>query len=166
MGFYYDSGHGVEQDPREAARWYKRAAGQLQDGTWAEGSVWSEEKGEAGHFGERKDALIAQWRLAKFYYEGKGVQKNIKLAFLMINNVSKLSLGEDIYFCCANMTIPLLPGEGGRSAKPVEERRQTGRWVTTRMIERTRAEIEGAMPPDELEKARKAFETWSSKSEQ
>jgi hypothetical protein len=34
------------------------------------------------------------------------------------------------------------------------------------MIERTQAEIEGSMTPEELEKARKAFEIWSSKSEQ
>ncbi len=131
-------------------------------GGWAKGSLWSQEKGEKGHFGERKDALIAQWRLASLYYKGGAVERDLQRAFLLINNVSKLTQGWGIYFCCANSTIPILPGEAGLpKVRPATKRRHKGRWVTAQMIATTLSRVEDALTLEELVEARKTSENWS-----
>lgn len=55
LGYWYLSGRGVEEDPREAAKWIGRAA----------------EQGQV-------DALIYNWQL---HYYGKGVRKDDRKAF-------------------------------------------------------------------------------------
>ena len=74
IGIYYDTGAGVEVDPLEAIRWYTLAARQFEEGRWAEGLKIAA-IGKQGYFGQKHDALIAQYRLANLYSQGKGVEK-------------------------------------------------------------------------------------------
>jgi Sel1 repeat len=100
MGIYYNSGYGVEVDIPTAIKWYTLAARQLEEGKWAEGYIVGA-TGKYGYFGQKNDALIAQYRLADLYYNGVGVEKNLVLALLIINNVIEKSNGEpQVFFCC------------------------------------------------------------------
>ena len=100
LGIYYNSGYGVQIDIPEAIKWYKLAARQLEEGKWAEGYLVGA-TGEFGYFGQKNDALIAQYRLADLYYNGEGVEKNLVLSLLIINNVLAKSNGElQVFFCC------------------------------------------------------------------
>ena len=100
LGIYYDSGYGVEVDTPEAIKWYKLAARQLEEGKWAEGYIIGA-TGEFGYFGQKNDALIAQYRLADLYYNGEGIDRNLVLSLLIINNVIAKSDGEpQVFFCC------------------------------------------------------------------
>ncbi|WP_444911667.1 tetratricopeptide repeat protein [Microbulbifer sp. PAAF003] len=100
LGIYYNSGYGIEVDIPEAIKWYKLAARQLEESKWAEGYL-VDATGEYGYFGQKNDALIAQYRLADLYYNGEGSDKNLVLALLIINNVIAKSNGEpQVFFCC------------------------------------------------------------------
>jgi TPR repeat protein len=153
MGIYYDTGQGVPRDLRQAVDWYKKVAAQMAEGQWAEGKVIlneEEERGEKGHFGQRKDALIAQWRLANIYYEENGVGRDLQQAFALIESVSKATQGDSIYFCCKKTTLPVLPGDGGRDGPSVMERKTKGRWVTAKMIADTLSKVKDAMAAEKL----------------
>lgn len=127
LGIYYDTGYGVEVDMIEAIKWYKKAALQMADGKWAEGYI-AGATGEAGYFGQKNDALIAQYRLAHIFYEGKGIEKDLLKAYLLINNVSKESEGNNIFFCCE--------WSGGR-------------WFTAEMVKKTIEDISSAMTKEQ-----------------
>ena len=100
LGIYYDSGYGVQVNTPEAIKWYKLAARQLEEGKWAEGYIIGA-TGEFGYFGQKNDALIAQYRLADLYYNGEGIDRNLVLSLLIINNVIAKSDGEpQVFFCC------------------------------------------------------------------
>jgi hypothetical protein len=153
MGFYYDSGHGVPRDLRKAVDWYKKVAAQMAEGEWAEGRVilsGEGEKGEEGHFGGRKDALIAQWRLANIYYEGNVVGRDLQQAFALIENVSKATQGTGIYFCCKKTALPVLPGDGRRGRRATADQKARGRWVTAKMITDTLSKVKDAMAAEKL----------------
>ena len=99
LGFYYDTGAGVKVDPLEAIKWYKLAARQFEEGRWAEGQTIAA-MGKEGYHGQKNDALIAQYRLANLYSQGRGIEKNLALSWLLINNVIEKSNGNSVYFCC------------------------------------------------------------------
>lgn len=163
MGFYYDAGHGVPIDLRQAVHWYTKVAAQMAEGDWADGSlILTGERGQEGHFGKRKDALIAQWRLANIYYDGKVVGRDLTKAYVLINQVSKATQGENIYFCCSHSTIPALPGDRGRHGSVSTERHTKGRWVTAKMIARTLSKVESAITSEERMEAMKILESQSS----
>ncbi|MBN4055291.1 SEL1-like repeat protein [bacterium AH-315-K03] len=78
----------------------RSAARQLEEGKWAEGYIVGA-TGESGYFGQKNDALIAQYRLADLYYHGVGVEKDLVLSLLIINNTIVKSNGEpQFFFCC------------------------------------------------------------------
>jgi hypothetical protein len=159
MGFYYDAGQGVPQDLGKAIDWYSKVAAQMAEGDWADGKFILEEDGpprQTGHFGKRKDALIAKWRLATIYYEGAGVKRDLERALLLIDEVVTATGGDGIYLCCSNTSSPVLPGGHGRSAAYSLKMSERGRWVTSEMIARTLSKVEAAMTPQQIAKVRGA----------
>ncbi len=139
IGIYYETGYGVAKNIDEAISWYKKAAVQMTEGKWAEGYIVGA-LGKAGYFGQNNDALIAQYRLADIYFKGQGVARDIIKAFLLINNVSKLSNGENIFFCCS--------WSGGR-------------WFTAEMISKMKSDIKGDMTEEEIKRAKNLSVSWS-----
>lgn len=142
MGMYYNWGIGVEVDIHKAVEWYKKAARQLEEGKWAEGYI-AGATGPLGYFGQKSDALIAQFRLADIYFSGDGVEKDLILAYLLINNVIKKSNDSaDVFFCCE--------WSGGR-------------WFTQTQFAELKAQLEEVMSKEQLAKARDMAATWSPK---
>ncbi len=139
LAMYYDNGMGIEVDMKEAIKWYKKAALQMGEGKWAEGYI-AGAVGKAGYFGQKNDAMIAQFRLAHIYYEGKGTEKDLIKAFLLINNVSRESEGDNVFFCCE--------WSGGR-------------WFSAEMIKKTIEDISSAMTEDQLATAEEQAKSWT-----
>jgi hypothetical protein len=143
MGIYTEMGLGVKADMKEAVAWYQKAAVQMGDGKWAEGTLVGA-TGEAGYFGQKNDALIARYRLAHIYFdEGKGIEPDLVKAYLLIKNVSDITNGQSVFFCC----------DWSRS-----------RWFTAEMIANTKSDIERAMTTQQMELARKRTQTWTIKT--
>ena len=142
MGIYYNSGYGVEVDIPKAIEWYKKAARQLKEGKWAEGYIVGV-NGKSGYFGQKNDALIAQYRLADIYFNGVGVEKDLTLSYLLLNNVIEKSNGEpQVFFCC--------DWSGGR-------------WFRQIQFTELKAKIEKAMSQEQLTKAMNMAEGWRPK---
>ncbi len=163
MAIYYDVGNGVDKDPAEAAKWYKKAAVQMAEGSWAEGKILGE-TGKSGYFGQRNDALIAQYRLARLYLLGKGVEKDLVKAYLLANNVSKKSNGESVFFCCAFSSIPTFERDDPRGRESAEFHRRSGRWFPAKKIAKTLSTIENVMTQQQLAQARGLADQWSPKT--
>lgn len=144
MGIYYNSGYGVEVDIPKAVEWYKKAARQLEEGKWAEGYIVGA-TGKYGYFGQKNDALIAQYRLADIYFNGVGVEKDLILSYLLINNVIEKSNGEpQVFFCC--------DWSGGR-------------WFRQTQFTELKAKLEETMSQEQLTKANNMAATWSPKND-
>lgn len=99
LGVGYELGAGYKKDISKAIFWYKKAAVQMAEGNWANGLLVGA-TGKTGYFNQNSDALIAQHQLAGIYFRGNGVEKDLVKAYLLEKNVSKLSKGENIFFCC------------------------------------------------------------------
>lgn len=95
LGFMYFSGEGVPKSPREAARWYRKAA--IQGNAKAQfnlGSMYSKGEGvleddkEAAKW-YRKAAdqghVMAQYELGVLHLHGKGVKRDAITAFTWLN---------------------------------------------------------------------------------
>ena len=160
MAIYYDAGDGVDRDPTEAAKWYKKAALQIAEGSWAEGRIIGD-KGTAGYFGQRNDALIAQYRLALFYSSGIGVEKDLVKAYLLSNNVSNKSNGKSVFFCCAFSTVPIIERDDPRGRESTDFHQRSGRWFDAEQIAKTFSDIENAMTQQQLARARELADNWS-----
>lgn len=144
LGMYYNTGSGVEVNIPEAVKWYKKAARQLVEGKWAEGYIIGA-IGASGYFGQKNDALIAQYRLADIYFKGEGVKKDLTLSYLLINNVIKKSNGEpQIFFCCE--------WSGGL-------------WFRQAQFAELKSNLEMAMAQGQLMEAKKKIATWSVKND-
>jgi len=139
MGQYYDTGTGVEEDVKKALYWYMKAARHNIEGKWAEGYI-AGAMGKAGHFGERNDALIAQYLIAQLYLNDNRIQHDYVKAYLLANHVLKKANGSDLFFCC--------DWSGGR-------------WFTLKMVKETIAKAESKLTNSELEKAKQSQLTWS-----
>lgn len=140
MGMYYEAGFGVPVDIKEAIRWYQKAAVQMGEGKWAEGYIVGA-TGRAGYFGQQNDALIARFRLAHIYFdEGQGTQPDLVKAYLLIKNVSEVTNGQNVFFCC--------DWSGSR-------------WFTADMIASTKSSIEQAMTTRQKEEALQRADTWA-----
>jgi len=143
MGIYYNAGFGVEVDMPKAVEWYKKAARQLEEGKWAEGYI-AGATGPLGYFGQKNDALIAQYRLADIHFNGEGVEKDLILSYMLVNNVIKKSNSADVFFCCE--------WSGGR------------RFQQTDFTE-LKVKLEETMSPEQLRNARRMAATWSPKND-
>lgn len=143
LGMYYETGAGAEVNLPEAVKWYKKAARQFKEGKWAEGYIVGA-TGEYGYFGQKNDSLIAQFRLADIYSSGKGIEKDLVLAHLLIGNVIDRSNGEpQIFFCC--------DWSGGR-------------WFRQTQFTELKAKIEKEMTKEQFEKAKEMTAHWSVKN--
>lgn len=144
MGIYYNSGYGVEVNIPTAVEWYKKAARQLEEGKWAEGYIVGA-TGKYGYFGQKNDALIAQYRLADIYFNGVSVEKNLILSYLLINNVIEKSNSEpQVFFCC--------DWSGGR-------------WFRQTQFTELKAKLEETMSQGEIAQAKQMAATWSPKND-
>jgi len=99
MGILFENGWGVEQNTKEAERWYLKAAAHKADDAWSKGQI-AGASGKAGYFNQNSDALIAEYNLASLYLRGDGIEKDIPKAYALINNVLRESNGESLFFCC------------------------------------------------------------------
>ncbi len=144
LGIYYNFGYGVEVDIPEAVKWYKKAARQLVEGKWAEGYIVGA-TGKYGYFGQKNDALIAQFRLADIYSGGEGIEQDLILSYLLINNVIEKSNGKpQIFFCC--------DWSGGR-------------WFRQTQFVELKSKIEESMSQEQLKTAKKMAIHWSAKKD-
>ena len=144
MGIYYNSGCGVEVDIPKAVEWYKKAARQLEEGKWAEGYIVGA-TGMYGYFGQKNDALIAQYRLADIYFNGVGAEQDLVLSHLLISNVIVKSNGEpQVFFCC--------DWSGGR-------------WFRQTQFTELKTKLEDTMSQEQLAKARNMAATWNPKND-
>jgi TPR repeat protein len=100
LGIFYENAWGVDQDYKKAEYWYKKAAAQKASGDWANGQLVGA-AGKAGFFNQNSDALIAEYNLADMYFNGRdGIEKDFITAYVLINNVLKVSNGQSVFFCC------------------------------------------------------------------
>ena len=137
---YYEMGVGVKADTPVSVEWYKKAARQLKEGKWAEGYIVGA-TGAYGYFGQKYDALIAQYRLADIYSSGNGIDKDLVLAHLLISNVIDKSNGEpQIFFCC--------DWSGGR-------------WFRQTQFTELKQKIEKEMTEEQLKKVNEIASHWS-----
>lgn len=144
LGMYYEMGVGVKVDIPEAVKWYKKAARQLKEGKWAEGYIVGA-VGDYGYFGQKNDALIAQYRLADIYSSGKEIEKDLVLAYLLISNaINKSNGAPQIFFCCE--------WSGGR-------------WFRQTQFTELKEKIEKEMTEEQLKKARDMTAHWSVKND-
>ena len=91
MGMFHEQGEGVEQDDVAAIGWYRKAAAQFaeQDGMGLAILVGLSDR--RGFFRQWDDALAARFFLARHYWQGTGVRHDIIRAWLLADNVRKLS---------------------------------------------------------------------------
>jgi hypothetical protein len=136
-------GLGIEKVPIEAVKWCKKASVQMADGEWANGKMIGA-SGNAGFFNQNSDALIAQYQLADFYFNGEGVKKDLITAYLYIKNVLKHTKGSSLFFCCE------FAG---------------GRYVTAQSISELNDKITQEMSEDQIREAEKQLQTWTPKPE-
>jgi TPR repeat protein len=139
LGMYYDVGHGVEENIDKSLYWYKRAANHNIEGKWAEGYI-AGAAGKAGYFGERNDALIAQYRLARLYMEDERVERNLVISYILATQLLTKLAGSDMFFCCEW---------------------SEGRFFTTVMVEDTIKELEEQLTEDERRKISEVESTWT-----
>lgn len=136
-------GVGMDKNPTEAVKWCKKASVQMAEGEWANGLLIGA-VGKSGYFNQNSDALIAQYQLADFYFNGEGVSKDLITAYLYIKNVVKHTKGKSLFYCCE------FAG---------------GRWVTAEQISQLNDKINKEMSEDQIREAEKQFETWVPKPE-
>lgn len=74
MGILYENGWGVEQNTKEAERWYLKAAAHKADDAWSKGQI-AGATGKAGYFNQNSDALIAEYNLASLYLRATELKK-------------------------------------------------------------------------------------------
>ena len=99
MGMFHQLGEGVAQDDAVAADWYRKAAAQFaeQDGMGLAILVGLSDR--RGFFRQWDDALAARYFLAHHYWKGSGVRYDIVRAWLLADNVRKLSEFKMIEAC-------------------------------------------------------------------
>ena len=91
MGMFYDRGEGVAEDDAVAVDWYRKAAAQLAERDGMGFAILIGASGRRGFFRQRDDALAARFFLAQHYWRGSGVRHDIARAWLLADNVRRLS---------------------------------------------------------------------------
>ena len=99
VAIFYENGWGTSIDNKKAVEWYRKASVQRADGDWANGQMVGA-FGKTGYFNQNGDATIAEFNLARMYFEGKGVDKDLDKALMHISKVIKDSKGKSVFFCC------------------------------------------------------------------
>ncbi len=99
MGMFASQGDGIQKNDAAAVIWYRKAAAQFAepDGMGLDLMVGLSDR--HGFFRQWDDALAARFLLARHYYEGAGVGYDITRAYLLADNVRKLSEGRTIEAC-------------------------------------------------------------------
>jgi len=102
LGIAYEYCQGKPQNTVEAISLYHTVALQMQDSAWADGlQILS--AGDKGYFNQNSDARVAQYLMARLYFQGgRGVTRDITAAWHWATYVQSTSEGKDVLFCCEN----------------------------------------------------------------
>lgn len=99
MGMFHDLGEGVAQDDAVAVDWYRKAAAQFAERDGMGLAILVGLSDRRGFFRQWDDALAARYFLAHHYWKGSGVRYDIIRAWLLADNVRKLSEFKMIEAC-------------------------------------------------------------------
>ena len=99
MGMFYDHGEGVTEDDTVAVAWYRKAAVQFAERDGMGLAILVGLSDRRGFFRQWDDALAARFFLAHHYWKGSGVSHDITRAWLLAENVRKLSEFKMIEAC-------------------------------------------------------------------
>ena len=99
MGIFYEEGLGVERDEAQAVIWYRKAAQQYEEKQTFDWLASVLDSDRTGHYRQWDDALSARFFLARHYAQGTGVPHDIRMAYLLANNVLNLSDGKTLEIC-------------------------------------------------------------------
>lgn len=99
MGMFHELGEGVAQDDVAAVDWYRKAAGQFAERDGMGLAILVGLSDRRGFFRQWDDALAARYFLAHHYWKGSGVRYDIIRAWLLADNVRKLSKFKMIEAC-------------------------------------------------------------------
>lgn len=99
MGMFHELGEGVAQDDAVAVDWYRKAAGQFAERDGMGLAILVGLSDRRGFFRQWDDALAARYFLAHHYWKGSGVRYDIIRAWLLADNVRKLSKFKMIEAC-------------------------------------------------------------------
>lgn len=91
MGMFYDHGEGVAEDDAAAVGWYRQAAAQFAERDGMGLAILAGLSDRRGYFRQWDDALAARFFLARHYWQGTGVRHDIVRAWLLADNVRRLS---------------------------------------------------------------------------
>jgi len=142
LGIAYEYGQGKVKNPAESLNLYRKVALQMRDNAWADGlQVLS--AGDKGYFNQNNDAKVAQYLIARLYYQGgSGVNRNLPEAWQWINYVQKASEGKDVIFCCENSKLKT-------------------QYVTSERISTLLSTIEKELSVDQLKEVKEKQKTWN-----
>lgn len=99
MGMFYDHGEGVTEDDVVAVGWYRKAAAQFAERDGMGLAILAGLSDRRGFFRQWDDALAARFFLAHHYWKGSGVSHDITRAWLLAENVQRLSEFKMIEAC-------------------------------------------------------------------
>lgn len=99
MGMFHELGEGVAQDNASAVDWYRKAADQFAERDGMGLAILVGLSDRRGFFRQWDDALAARYFLAHHYWKGSGVRYDIIRAWLLADNVRKLSKFKMIEAC-------------------------------------------------------------------
>jgi len=99
MGMFHELGEGVTQDDAAAVDWYRKAAAQFAERDGMGLAILVGLSDRRGFFRQWDDALAARFFLAHHYWKGSGVSYDIIRAWLLADNVRKLSEFKMIEAC-------------------------------------------------------------------
>lgn len=99
MGMFHELGEGVVQDDVVAVDWYRKAAAQFAERDGMGLAILVGLSDRRGFFRQWDDALAARYFLARHYWKGSGVRYDIVRAWLLADNVRKLSEFKMIEAC-------------------------------------------------------------------
>lgn len=91
MGMFHELGEGVTQDDAVAVDWYRKAAAQFAERDGMGLAILVGLSDRRGFFRQWDDALAARFFLARHYWKGSGVRYDIIRAWLLADNVRRLS---------------------------------------------------------------------------
>ena len=99
MGMFHEQGEGVTQDDATAVDWYRKAAAQFAERDGMGLSILVGLSDRRGFFRQWDDALAARFFLARYYWQGASVRHDIVRAWLLADNVRRLSEFRTIEAC-------------------------------------------------------------------
>ncbi len=148
LALLFEEGLGVERSIPEAIYFYKIVAKKWGNDPWSRGDMYGSPMfGNSGFYNQNRNALFAQYKLAKFYHEGIVVEKDLIKSYLLLKNIFKMS--KEIYefkgvYCCTYLGY-----EQATSAT-------LAKLLTT---------VEEAMTHEQKEKANAKFAKWSPQND-